>query len=63
MVRIHKRGGAVAVIRVRVPRRAIVIHVQAAVRMMVVICVLAMHQQMFNISRPLCKVCRAKRRY
>jgi hypothetical protein len=37
-----------------------ILYVQAAVCMMVVIGILAMHEHVFDITRPLCHRCRAK---
>ncbi|MCF8210075.1 MAG: hypothetical protein K9K38_11830 [Rhodoferax sp.] len=62
MMSIHERGRAAAVIRMRVLHGTLIIHVQAVIWMMMVIGILAMHHQMFNITCSLRDGCWTKRR-
>ena len=58
---IHQSSRA-AVVRMRVLHSAIIIDVQAAIRMVVVVIgILAMHDHVFNITRSLRDGCQAKR--
>ena len=60
IVHIYECGRVVVEIRVRVLHSAIIIDVQAAIRMVVVIGILVMHDQVFDLTRSLRDGCRAQ---